>query len=79
MFIIIVFHKFLIICAKNIQNDCFSGLKLAQEAQVISGPKLVDYKKVVLEDATIASKVKVLRKEVEVFAEKFPIPSFHEL
>lgn len=55
-----------------------SGLKLAQEAQAVSGPKLVDFKKVILEDQNISLKIKALQKEVEEFAEQFPIPSFHE-
>ncbi|XP_054284292.1 serine hydroxymethyltransferase-like isoform X1 [Macrosteles quadrilineatus] len=55
------------------------ALKLALEAQNLSGPKLVDYKKVVLEDNSIAPKVKSLRREVAEFAGQFPVPSFHEL
>ncbi|XP_046660623.1 serine hydroxymethyltransferase-like isoform X2 [Homalodisca vitripennis] len=55
------------------------GLKLGQEAQLVSGPKLVDYKKVLLEDKTIVPKVEALRKEVEDFSEQFPIPSFQEI
>lgn len=54
-------------------------MKLGQEAQTLSGPKLVDYKKVILEDKTIAPKVEALKKGVEAFSEQFPIPTFQEL
>lgn len=57
----------------------FIGLKLGQEAHALSGPKLVDYKKVILEDKTIAPKVEALKKGVEAFSEQFPIPTFQEL
>ncbi|KAK9508746.1 hypothetical protein O3M35_006229 [Rhynocoris fuscipes] len=53
-----------------------SAVNIALEAQKISGPKLVDFKKVVTTDPTITGSVKALRKEVELFAEQFPIPGY---
>ncbi|XP_046386265.1 serine hydroxymethyltransferase isoform X2 [Ischnura elegans] len=50
------------------------GLMLAKEIQKVSGPKLVDFKKVLAEDPTFHAKASQLRTEVENFSEKFPIP-----
>ena len=46
---------------------------LALEVQATSGPKLVDWKKALATDAFTA-KVQELKKEVEEYATKFPLP-----
>ncbi|KAG8222508.1 hypothetical protein J437_LFUL004544 [Ladona fulva] len=54
------------------------GLQLSKEITKISGPKLVDFKRVLAEDSNIQQKVKSLRNEVEKFAQNFPIPGYPE-
>jgi len=54
------------------------AVMLGAEAQKLSGPKLVDWKKVLAQDEAIAGKVKVLKEEVETFAKGFRLPG-HEL
>ncbi|XP_011643016.1 serine hydroxymethyltransferase, cytosolic isoform X1 [Pogonomyrmex barbatus] len=53
------------------------GLKLSKEVSDISGPKLVDFKKVLSTDENIKMKIADLRKEVETFSKQFSIPG-HE-
>jgi len=53
-----------------------SGLQIAIEASIISGPKLVDFKKVVEENATIHDKVMQIKAQVENFAIEFPMPGY---
>lgn len=55
------------------------AIQLGKEVQVISGPKLVDFKKVIHEDATVKSKVDSLREEVEEFSANFPVPGFKDI
>lgn len=52
------------------------GLQLALEVSAISGPKLVDFKRVLVEDSNINAKVSQLRTEVESFALDFPMPGY---
>ncbi|XP_043527457.1 serine hydroxymethyltransferase isoform X2 [Frieseomelitta varia] len=54
------------------------GLLLGKEVSNISGPKLVDYKRILSTDVNIKAKVTVLREEVETFSRQFPIPGFEE-
>ncbi|XP_060815769.1 serine hydroxymethyltransferase [Bombus pascuorum] len=54
------------------------GLLLAKEVSNISGPKLIDYKRVLNTDVNIKAKVTALREEVETFSRQFPIPGFEE-
>ncbi|KAJ4444387.1 hypothetical protein ANN_06179 [Periplaneta americana] len=54
------------------------GLELSKEVTKISGPKLVDFKRVLKEDATISEKVKNLREEVEAFSRSFPLPGYSD-
>lgn len=54
------------------------AIKLAKEVSTISGPKLVDFKRVLKEDPAIHTKVVALREEVEQFCEKFPLPGYPE-
>ena len=53
-----------------------SALMLAVEVSKVSGPKLVDFKKVVEEDATFHKKVLEIKTQVENFAIKFPMPGY---
>ncbi|XP_015588702.1 serine hydroxymethyltransferase, cytosolic [Cephus cinctus] len=50
------------------------GLLLSKEVSAISGPKLIDYKKVLDTDAGIKKKVAELRQQVQEFSVKFSIP-----
>lgn len=52
------------------------GLKLAKEASIVSGPKLVDFKNVLEKDETFKNKVAALRNEVEIFSNSFPLPGY---
>lgn len=60
----------------KVVNFIHKGLLLSKEVSNISGPKLVDYKRVLNTDAYIKAKVAALRKEVETFSKQFPIPGF---
>jgi glycine hydroxymethyltransferase len=51
----------------------FTGLQLSKEVTRVSGPKLVDFKRV-LKDGTFLKKVTQLREEVEAFSQMFPLP-----
>lgn len=50
------------------------GIELTLEITKISGPKLVDFKKVISTDEGVTKKIADLKKEVEDFAKKFPLP-----
>lgn len=50
------------------------ALKLAQEITKVSGPKLVDFNKVVEDNAEIKLKVSKLKEEIESYSRKFPLP-----
>ncbi|XP_011874369.1 PREDICTED: serine hydroxymethyltransferase isoform X2 [Vollenhovia emeryi] len=52
------------------------GLKLSKEVSAISGPKLVDFKRVLSTDKTIIAKVAALKKEVETFSRQFSLPGY---
>lgn len=56
-----------------------SGLKLAQKVLKTSGPKLVDFKNFLLQDISSQKEVEELRKEVSIFASKFPLPGLDSL
>lgn len=51
---------------------------LAKEVQKVSGPKLVDFKRVLAEDPEFIKKVESLREEVVKFSESFPLPGLDE-
>lgn len=61
---------------RAVVNIIHEGLQLAREISTISGPKLVDYKRVLLEDKAIQVKVSNIRKEVERLADAFPMPGY---
>jgi glycine hydroxymethyltransferase len=42
----------------------------------VSGPKLVDFKRVLLEDSAFVQKVNELREEVQAFSRTFPMPGY---
>ncbi|CRK91127.1 CLUMA_CG004814, isoform A [Clunio marinus] len=52
------------------------GLELSKEIVAVSGPKLVDFKAAV--HGEFASKVEVLRQEVESFSVDFPMPGYED-
>jgi len=54
----------------------FTGLQLSNEVTKVSGPKLVDFKRVLKENDTFSQKVNQLRAEVEAFSRTFPIPGY---
>lgn len=54
------------------------GLQLSKEITAVSGPKLVDFKRVLHEDPTLSAKVQALKKEVQAYSEKFPMPGYEE-
>lgn len=54
------------------------AITLAKEITKISGPKLVDYNKVLENDASIVPKVKALQDKVENFSKTFPLPGYEE-
>jgi len=59
----------------NVALYIHKALTIAKEAVALSGPKLVDYKRVLSSDEGISVKVAALRSEVEVFASAFPLPT----
>lgn len=61
---------------QNVVNFIHEGLQLALEVSAISGPKLVDFKRVLLEDSNIHQKVLKLKNAVENFALDFPMPGY---
>ncbi|XP_078047172.1 serine hydroxymethyl transferase [Augochlora pura] len=52
------------------------ALLLGKEVSKISGPKVVDFKKVLNTDESIKQKVLALKEEVETFSSQFPIPGY---
>lgn len=51
------------------------GILLAKEVQSVSGPKLVNFKSVLMENETFKEKIESLKNEVQSFAEKFFMPT----
>lgn len=54
------------------------GLQLSKEITAVSGPKLADFKRVLHEDPAFNAKVQALKKEVQTYSEKFPMPGYEE-
>jgi len=52
------------------------GLQLSKEVVKVSGPKLVDFKRVLQEDNTFVQKVNELCEEVQAFSRTFPMPGY---
>lgn len=63
----------------NVAKFIHKGIELTLEITKISGPKLVDFKKVIHADEGVAKKIADLKKEVEDFAKKFPLPGHDSL
>lgn len=55
-----------------------TGLQLGKEIMKASGPKLVDFKKELLENPKFVTKVQQLRSEVQDFSNVFPLPGLKE-
>ncbi|CAK1547292.1 unnamed protein product [Leptosia nina] len=54
------------------------ALKLAAEITKISGPKLVDFNKVIEENAEFKEKVHSLRENIEKYSRGFPLPGYDD-
>lgn len=54
------------------------ALKLAKEITAVSGPKLVDFNKVISENVNIQSKINSLKEEIENYSQSFPMPGFEK-
>ncbi|XP_013778567.1 serine hydroxymethyltransferase, cytosolic-like [Limulus polyphemus] len=52
------------------------GLTLALEVKAASGPTLKEFKSTLAENPSFQEKLKLLRENVETFAQKFPMPGF---
>ncbi|CAG4983206.1 unnamed protein product [Colias eurytheme] len=52
------------------------SLKLGQEITKISGPKIVDFNKVIEENKEINAKVKSLKENIETYIRTFPLPGY---
>ncbi len=51
-----------------------AALNIALEIQAESGPKLVDWKRVLETSDKFQEKLRTLREEMEAFANEFPLP-----
>ncbi len=56
-----------------------SAWKIALEIQAVSGPKLVEWKKVLENDVAFKDKIAQLRKQVVAFAVQFPLPGYDDI
>ncbi|CAF4845765.1 unnamed protein product [Pieris macdunnoughi] len=54
------------------------ALKLASEVTKISGPKLVDFNKVIEENAEVRAKVQNLKESIEQYSRTFPLPGYED-
>ncbi|XP_045772035.1 serine hydroxymethyltransferase isoform X1 [Maniola jurtina] len=54
------------------------ALKLAQEITKISGPKLVDFNKLIAENADIKAKINSLKEEIENYSRSFTLPGYEK-
>lgn len=52
------------------------AIKIAKEANTISGPKLVDFKKVIVENEDIHNKIQALGNEIAAYSNEFPLPGY---
>ncbi|CAH0723301.1 unnamed protein product, partial [Brenthis ino] len=52
------------------------ALKLGKEVTDLSGPKLVDFNKVIEENTDIKAKVSALKEEIEKYSQTFPLPGY---
>ena len=63
---------------KKVAEFIDAALQLALEVQKTSGPKLVDFDRVLKTDSEFQGKLTALRQEVETFSEPFPMPGFED-
>lgn len=56
-----------------------AAFKIAQDIQVKSGPKLVDFKRVLMEDQEFKQRISQLKDKVEEYARKFPLPGIPDI
>ena len=63
---------------ESVAKYIVESFKIASDIQAKSGPKLVDFKRV-LNDPEFKERIDKLRNEVENFAGKFPMPGLDEL
>lgn len=54
------------------------ALTIAKEANQISGPKLIDFNRVLEENDVIKKKVTELKGNVETFSKRFPLPGYED-
>ncbi|CAG0891138.1 unnamed protein product [Cyprideis torosa] len=64
---------------KMVAEFIHKALELGQEVQATSGPKLVDYDRVLKQEEPFKSKADALREEIEDFASPFPMPGFEDI
>ncbi|XP_050684439.1 serine hydroxymethyltransferase isoform X1 [Leptidea sinapis] len=62
----------------QVVDNIDKALKLAQEITKIAGPKLVDFNRVLEENAEVRSKVQNLKEGVEKFSGSFPLPGYED-
>jgi hypothetical protein len=55
------------------------AFKLAKEIQVISGPKLVDWKAQMAANEGFKGQISALKATVEKFALRFPLPGYADI
>lgn len=53
-----------------------TGIQLTKEIQANCGPTLKEFKAKLTDDDCVKSKIASLKKEVEEFAVRFPLPGF---
>ncbi|XP_059047068.1 serine hydroxymethyltransferase isoform X1 [Achroia grisella] len=63
----------------NVVNYIDKSLQIAQAAIKISGPKLADFNKVVVENSDIKNRIIALRTEIEKYSQSFPLPGLETL
>ena len=52
------------------------GLQLARDVSAISGPKLVDFKRILVQDDGVKQRLLGIREQVESLALTFPMPGY---
>lgn len=55
-----------------------TGLQLALEVKVASGPTLKEFKETLTKNPEFQSKLQNLRSSVEEFASKYPMPGYDD-
>ena len=63
---------------ERVTNFIDAAFKLGVSVQAVSGPKLVDFKRVINEEQ-FSGKIQDLRSQVESFAKGFRLPGHEEI